>query len=176
MSQSNPVGHFSWVVQCCLMSQSITSKLYGMWTRVVQGFSLSFTVNGLELWGWRITSLVVQSSDRSCMVFGPDFPYKVDQLSSSNKNSGKCKILRSVKKCLYSLQFHIRSHLGQRHGHQSTTLTSLFYENLYWKVNMYILMKVIFKTNLFIRFSHFQTQQLKSYSWFIIVDGEFPST
>jgi hypothetical protein len=28
-------------------------------------------------------------------------------------------------------------------------------------------MKVIFKTNLFIQFSHFQTQRLKSYSWFI---------
>jgi hypothetical protein len=34
----------------------------------------------------------------------------------------------------YSLRFHIRSHLGQRHDHQSTTLTSLFYKNLYWKV------------------------------------------
>jgi hypothetical protein len=28
----------------------------------------------------------------------------------------------------------LRSCLGQRHGHQSTTLTSLFYKNLYWKV------------------------------------------
>jgi hypothetical protein len=27
---------------------------------------------------------------------------------------------------LYSLRFHIGSHLGQRHGHQSTILTSLF--------------------------------------------------
>jgi hypothetical protein len=35
---------------------------------------------------------------------------------------------------LYSLRFHIRSRLGQWHGHQSTTLTSLFYKNLYWKV------------------------------------------
>jgi hypothetical protein len=34
----------------------------------------------------------------------------------------------------YSLRFIIRSRLGQRHGHQSTTLTSLFYKNLYWKV------------------------------------------
>jgi hypothetical protein len=34
----------------------------------------------------------------------------------------------------YSLRFHIRSHLGQRHGHQSTTLTSLFYKNIYSKV------------------------------------------
>jgi hypothetical protein len=35
---------------------------------------------------------------------------------------------------MYSLRFHIRSRLGHRHGHQSTTLTSLFYTNLYWKV------------------------------------------
>jgi hypothetical protein len=34
----------------------------------------------------------------------------------------------------YSLRFPIRSRLGQRHGHQNTTLTSLFYKNLYWKV------------------------------------------
>jgi hypothetical protein len=67
----------------------------------------------------------------------------------------------------YSLRFRIRSRLGERHGHQSTTLTSLFYyTNIYWRV-MYILMKVIFKTNLFIWFSHFQTQWIKSYSWFI---------
>ena len=32
---------------------------------------------------------------------------------------------------------------------------------------MYIFMKVFFKTNLFIWLSHFQTQQLKSYLWFI---------
>jgi hypothetical protein len=30
-------------------------------------------------------------------------------------------------------------------------------------------MKVIFKTNLFIWFSHFQTQPLKSYSWFMFL-------
>ena len=34
---------------------------------------------------------------------------------------------------------------------------------------MYIFMKVFFKTNLFIWFLHFQTQQLKSYSWFIFL-------
>jgi hypothetical protein len=31
----------------------------------------------------------------------------------------------------YSLWFHIRSRLGQRHGHQSTTLTSIFYKDLH---------------------------------------------
>jgi hypothetical protein len=35
---------------------------------------------------------------------------------------------------MYSLCFPIRSRLGQRHGHQSTSLTSLFYKNIYWKV------------------------------------------
>jgi hypothetical protein len=34
----------------------------------------------------------------------------------------------------YSLRFHIRSCLGQQDDHQSTTLTSLFCKNLYWKV------------------------------------------
>jgi hypothetical protein len=30
---------------------------------------------------------------------------------------------------IYSLRFHIRSRLEQRHGHQSITLTSIFYKN-----------------------------------------------
>jgi hypothetical protein len=30
--------------------------------------------------------------------------------------------------------FPVRSRLGQQHGHQSTALTSLFYQNIYWKV------------------------------------------
>jgi hypothetical protein len=34
----------------------------------------------------------------------------------------------------YSLHTGIRWCLGQRHGLQSTTLTSLFYKNIYWKV------------------------------------------
>jgi hypothetical protein len=34
----------------------------------------------------------------------------------------------------YSLRFHIRSRLGQQDGHQNTTLTSLFYKNIYRKV------------------------------------------
>jgi hypothetical protein len=34
----------------------------------------------------------------------------------------------------HALRFHIRRRLGQRHGHQSTTLTSLFYKNFYRKV------------------------------------------
>jgi hypothetical protein len=35
---------------------------------------------------------------------------------------------------IYSLRFPIRSRLGQRHGHYSITLTSLFCKNIYWKV------------------------------------------
>jgi uncharacterized protein YbbC (DUF1343 family) len=46
---------------------------------------------------------------------------------------------------MYSLRFHIRSHLEQRHGHQSTTFTSLFYKNFVGKLYMYILMKVFFQ-------------------------------
>jgi hypothetical protein len=44
--------------------------------------------------------------------------------------------LRLAKKHTYSyyLRFSIRSRLGQRHDNQSTTLTSLFYKNIYWKV------------------------------------------
>jgi hypothetical protein len=39
-----------------------------------------------------------------------------------------------LEKDTYSLRFRFRSHLGHRHDHQSTTLTSLFYKNIYWKV------------------------------------------
>jgi hypothetical protein len=34
----------------------------------------------------------------------------------------------------YSLRFGKRSRLKQRHSLQNTTLTSLFYKNIYWKV------------------------------------------
>jgi hypothetical protein len=44
--------------------------------------------------------LVVWSIDQSCMVFGPSFPYKLGQLSSSSKNSGKHKLSPSVKKMI----------------------------------------------------------------------------
>jgi hypothetical protein len=59
------------------------------------------------------------------------------------------------------------------HSHHSTILTFLFYKTIYQKsiCVQYILMKVIFKTNLFMWFSHFQGQQLKNYSWFISCAG-----
>jgi hypothetical protein len=41
--------------------------------------------------------LVVRSI-KSCMVFGPYFPYKLGQLSSFNKNSGKHMLSPSLKK------------------------------------------------------------------------------
>jgi hypothetical protein len=50
----------------------------------------------------------------------------------------------------YSLRFPIRSRLGQRHGHQSITLISLYYKKYLLESYIYILMKVIFKINLFI--------------------------
>jgi hypothetical protein len=56
--------------------------LYGPRTGVVQGSA----------------PLVVRSVDQSCMVFGPGFPYKLCQLSSSNKISGKLKLPPSVQK------------------------------------------------------------------------------
>jgi hypothetical protein len=34
----------------------------------------------------------------------------------------------------YSLLFGKRSRLGQRYGLQNTSLTSIFYKNIYWKV------------------------------------------
>jgi hypothetical protein len=61
----------------------------------------------------------------------------------------------------YSLWFPIRSRLGQRHGHQSTTLTSLFYKNIIEKLYMYILTKVIFKTKLLYDFHIFKLNDLK---------------
>jgi hypothetical protein len=66
--------------------------------------------------------------------------------------------------CDGTLRFHIRSHLGQRHGYQSTTLTSLFYKNIYWKVIYVYSYESNFQEKSIIRFSHFQTQRLKSYS------------
>jgi hypothetical protein len=56
--------------------------LYGLRTGVVRGSA----------------PLVVRSIDQSCMVFGPGFPYKLGQLSSSNKISGKLKLPPSVQK------------------------------------------------------------------------------
>jgi hypothetical protein len=50
----------------------------------------------------------------------------------------------------------------------SYNFDSFFYIKIFIvKLYLYILMKVIFKVNLFIWFLHFQTQLLKSYSWFI---------
>jgi hypothetical protein len=47
-----------------------------------------------------------------------------------------------------------RSRLGQQHGLQNTTLTSLFYKNIYRKV-IYV---YFYGNDLLIRFSHFYTQ------------------
>jgi hypothetical protein len=53
-------------------------------------------------------------------------------ISSSNllnyPSQGRMESSRSdINRKVYSLRFSIRNRLGQRHGHQSTTLTSIFY-------------------------------------------------
>jgi hypothetical protein len=49
--------------------------------------------------------LVVWSIDQSCMVFRPGFPYKLGQLSSSNKNSGKQSFHGPFKKSFVLVLF-----------------------------------------------------------------------
>jgi hypothetical protein len=56
----------------------------------------------------------------------------------------------------YSLRFGKISRLRQRHGLQNITLTSLFYIKYLLKSHIWrIFMKMIFKANLLIWFSHF---------------------
>jgi hypothetical protein len=43
-------------------------------------------------------------------------------------------IFKYNKLAYYSLRFGKRSRLGHRHGLQNTTLTSIFYKNIYLKV------------------------------------------
>jgi len=70
----------------------------------------------------------------------------------------------------YSLHSHKGSCLGQRHDLQSLTLTSCFYKNIYHKVIYVYFYQNIFEDKfVHIWFSHFQTQQVKSYSWFIFL-------
>jgi hypothetical protein len=75
------------VERCVLRSQSNLSECLVVWfaDRSRSGSSAPF---------------VVRSIDQCCAVFGPGFPYKLGQLSSSNKNSGKHKLSPSVKKKL----------------------------------------------------------------------------
>jgi hypothetical protein len=74
-------------------------------------------------------------------------------------------VLSPVGACLPEMGTRILPpvRLEQRHGHQAQLRLLFFIEIFMGKLHMYILMKIIFKTNLFIRFSHFQTQRLKSY-------------
>jgi hypothetical protein len=69
----------------------------------------------------------------------------------------------------YSLRIAIRICLGQRHGLQSATLASIFYKK-YWLESYIciILYENNFKDKSIDMFSYFQTQQLKSYSRFIV--------
>jgi len=67
----------------------------------------------------------------------------------------------------YSLHTWKECRFGQRHGLQSLTLTSYFLKNIYRKVMYLYFYEYFFKINLFIWFLYFETQRLKSYSWFI---------
>ena len=67
----------------------------------------------------------------------------------------------------YSLHTWKKYCFGEWYGLQSLTLTSYFYKNIYHKVIYLYFYESIFKTNLFIWFLYFETQQLKSYLWFM---------
>ena len=70
---------------------------------------------------------------------------------------------------MYSFHTRKRSRFGQRHSVQKLTLTSYFYKKYLSQIKViyFYFYESIFKTNLFICFLYFETQQFKSYSWFI---------
>jgi hypothetical protein len=92
-------------------------------------------------------------------------PWRKVHVIYSDAGVGNVVAVSSIHRILPPVSY--RSRLGHRHGPkvQFWFLFSIkiFIEKLY----MYIFMNVIFKTNLFIWFSHFQTQRVKSYSWLI---------
>jgi hypothetical protein len=51
-----------------------------------------------------------------------------------NSHPKVVKFIKTFAKSIYSLRFDKISRLWQRHSLQNTTLTSLFYKNIYWKV------------------------------------------
>jgi hypothetical protein len=99
MSQSNPPERFCWVVrdgwcpnptsQSCMVCGPSCSGYYTPW--------------------------VVGSLDRSCLVFGPCFPYKLYQLSSSNKNLGRCKFSPSIQKNIALMVPDLASKFARMH-------------------------------------------------------------
>jgi hypothetical protein len=50
------------------------------------------------------------------MIFGSGFPYKLGQLSSSNKNSGKHKLSPSVQKNIVSFFLIVAYYYAIKHG------------------------------------------------------------
>jgi hypothetical protein len=81
-----PIGPMScWVERCVLRPQSNPPMCLVVWS------------SDMSRWGF-FAPLIVWSIEQSCMVFGPGFPYKRGQLSSSNRNSGKVRLPPSVKK------------------------------------------------------------------------------
>jgi hypothetical protein len=99
MSQSNPPGRFCWVV-------------WDGWCP--NPTSRSCMVCGPSCSGY-CTPWVVGSLDRSCLVFGPGFPYKLCQLSSSNKKLGKCKYSPSVQKNIALMVPDLASKFARMH-------------------------------------------------------------
>jgi hypothetical protein len=90
MCQSNPKGHFSWVVQWWLMSQSIGV----IWSadQSCSGFS---TPELYELWGMVLYLTSCTISDRSCLVFS--LVFLINRANSLLLiNFGKCKLSSSI--------------------------------------------------------------------------------
>jgi hypothetical protein len=92
-------------------------------------------------------------------------PWRKVHVIYSDAGVGNVVAVPSIHSILPPVSY--KSHLGHRHGPkvQFWFLFSIkiFIEKLY----LYIFMNVIFKINLFIWFSYFQTQRVKSYSWLI---------
>jgi hypothetical protein len=100
MSQSNPPGRFCWVVRDGWWCPNPTS-----WSCMDCRPSCSGSC----------TPWIVRSLDQSYLVFGPGFPYKLCQLSSSNNNSGKCKFSPSIQKNIAIMVPNLASKFARMH-------------------------------------------------------------
>jgi hypothetical protein len=75
------------------------------------------------------TPLVVLSIGQSCMVFGLDFPYKLSQLSSSDKNSGKHKLSPFVQKKPSKIRFQSPTNCKPNSKFSESIVDSTFNQN-----------------------------------------------
>ena len=79
-----------------------------------------------------------------------------------------CRTYRIVYRASkYSLHSQKESRFGQRYGLQRLTLTSYLYKNIYHTVIYLYFYESIFQDKSIHMVIVFETQQLKSYSWFI---------